>query len=48
MEFTFSTANDDLVYVHIDNFAAYKVTEAEMGILITDEYFDEDGEVDWI
>ena len=46
--FTFSSANDDLVYVHIDNFAAYKVTEAEMGILVTDEYFDEDGEVDWI
>ncbi len=48
-KFTFSTANDDQVYVHIDNFAAYKVTEAEMGILVTDEYFDEDGEgADWI
>lgn len=29
-KFTFSTANDDLVYVHIDNFRAYKVTEAEL------------------
>ena len=29
-KFTFSTANDDLVYVHIDNFCAYKVTEADM------------------
>lgn len=48
-KFTFSTSNDDLVYVHIDNFAAYKVTEAEMGLLITDEDFDEDGEgADWI
>ena len=29
-KFTFSTANDDLVYVHVDNFRAYKVTEAEL------------------
>ena len=28
-KFTFSTANDDLVYVHVDNFRAYKVTEAD-------------------
>lgn len=48
-KFTFSTANDDQVYVHIDNFSAYRVTEAEMGLLITDEDFeDEEGEVDWI
>ena len=47
-KFTFSTANDDEVYVHIDNFAAYRVTEAEMGLLITDEDFAEEEEVDWI
>ena len=47
-KFTFSTANDDQVYVHIDNFAAYRVTEAEMGLLITDEDFEDEGEVDWI
>lgn len=29
-KFTFSTANDDLVYVHVDNFRAYKVTEADI------------------
>lgn len=46
--FTFSTANDDQVYVHIDNFSAYQVTEAEMGLLIFDEDFDEDGEAEWI
>ena len=46
--FSFSTANDDQVYVHIDNFAAYKVTEAEMGLLIKDEDFEDEGEVDWI
>lgn len=47
-KFTFSTANDDQVYVHIDNFAAYRVTEAEMGLLITDEDFEDEEEVDWI
>lgn len=48
-KFTFSTANDDQVFVHIDNFAAYRVTEAEMGLLITDEDFEEEEEeVDWI
>ena len=29
-KFTFSTANDDRVYVHLDNFRAYKVTEADL------------------
>lgn len=47
-KFTFSTANDDQVYVHVDNFAAYRVTEAEMGLLILDEDFEDEGEVDWI
>ncbi len=47
-KFTFSTANDDEVYVHIDNFSAYKVTEAEMGYLFDDEALEGDEEVDWI
>lgn len=47
-KFTFSVANDDQVYVHIDNFAAYQVTEAEMNYLFEDEDFNEDEEVDWI
>ena len=47
-KFTFSTANDDLVYVHLDNFAAYRVTEAEMLDLFQDEDFIEDEEIDWI
>lgn len=46
--FTFSVANDELVYVHIDNFGAYQVTEAEMGLLFKDEDFDDEGEADWI
>lgn len=46
--FTFSTANDDQVYVHIDNFSAYQVTEAEMGLLFVDEDFEDEGEVEWI
>ena len=46
--FTFSVANDNDVFVHIDNFAAYKVTEAEMGFLFDNEEFDEEEEVDWI
>lgn len=45
--FTFSAANDDLVYVHIDNLAAYQVSEADLGLYI-DEDFDEDEEPDWI
>ena len=46
--FTFSTANDDQVYVHIDNFSAYQVTEAELGFLLGDEDFNDEGEADWI
>ena len=46
--FTFSTANDDQVYVHIDNFAAYKVSEAEFGALFEDEEFEPEEEIDWI
>ena len=46
--FTFSTANDDQVFVHIDNFAAYQVTEADMGELFEDEDFNEDEEPDWV
>lgn len=46
--FTFSTANDDHVYVHIDNFAAYKVSEAEFGALFEDEDFEEEEEIDWV
>ena len=46
--FTFSTANDDLVYVHVDNLAAYQVTPADMNYLFGDEDFNEDEEVDWI
>ena len=46
--FTFSTSNDDLVYVHIDNFAAYKVTEADLGVLFEDEEFEVEEEIDWI
>ena len=46
--FTFSTANDDQVYVHIDNFAAYKVTEADLGVLFEDEEFEVEEEIDWI
>ncbi len=45
--FTFSTENDNQVYVHIDNFAAYLVTEAEMLELYEDEDFIEDEEPDW-
>ena len=46
--FTFSTANDDQVFVHIDNFAAYRVTEAEMGVIYDEEDFEYEEEVDWI
>ena len=45
--FIFSVANDELVYVHIDNFAAYKVTEAELGYLFQDEDFEDEDEPDW-
>lgn len=49
-KFTFSCSNDDQVYVHIDNLAAYRVTEAEWGVLIEDDYFEDDGDDggDWI
>lgn len=47
-KFTFSTANDESVFVHIDNFSAYKVTEAEMGMLYDDEVFEGDEDIDWI
>ena len=46
--FTFSTANDDQVFVHIDNFSAYQVTEADMGGMLPDEDFNEDEEPDWV
>jgi len=49
-KFTFSTSNDDQVYVYLDNFAAYTVSEADMGVLYEDEDFemeDEEG-ADWI
>ena len=45
--FTFSSDNDNQVYVHIDNFAAYQVTEADMLLLFDDEEFIEDDEPDW-
>lgn len=47
-KFTFSTANDDLVYVHVDNFAAYKVTEADIFNMFGDEDYLEEEESDWI
>ena len=47
--FTFSTANDDHVYVHVDNLAAYQVTEADLLMLFDDEdFFIEEDEPDWI
>ena len=46
--FTFSTSNDEDVYVHIDNFAAYQVTEADLGVLFEDEEFEAEEEIDWI
>ena len=49
--FTFSVANDDFVYVYLTNFSAYKVTEADMNYLYSEDDFDwtedEDG-ADWI
>lgn len=47
-KFTFSTANDDQVYVHVDNFAAFKVTEADMFNMYGDEDYLEEEESDWI
>lgn len=50
-KFTFSTANDDLVYVHIDNFRAYKVTEADIINIYGNEddlLGGEEGEEEWI
>lgn len=47
-KFTFSVSNDDQVYVHIDNFAAYAVSEADFGLLFDDEVFEFEEEVDWI
>lgn len=48
-KFTFSTANDDRVYVHVDNLAAYQVTPADFSILYDDDYaFDDEGGADWI
>lgn len=46
--FTFSVNNDEEVYVHVDNLAAYQVTPADMGELFEDEDFDEDEVEDWV
>jgi len=47
--FTFSTSNDEQVFVHVDNFSAYQVTEADLGELFQDEDFnEEDEEPDWV
>ena len=47
--FTFSVNNDEEVYIHVDNLAAYQVTPADMGELFEDEDFDEDEvEDDWV
>ena len=47
-KFTFSTANDDFVYVNVDNFTAYKVTEADILNMFGDEDYLEEEEPDWI
>jgi len=47
-KFSFSTSNDDQVYVHIDNFAAYKVSEADINYLFDDDEFEGQEEEDWI
>jgi hypothetical protein len=50
-KFTFSVANDDKVYVYIDNFSAYRVTEADMNYLYDEDDFnwdDDDEGGDWI
>ena len=47
--FTFSVNNDDQVFVHVDNFAAYQVTPADMGELFIDEDFEEEDDGgDWV
>lgn len=47
--FTFSTANDAQVYVNIDNFAAYAVSQADITLLydVDDFDFEDAGEADW-
>ncbi len=45
--FTFSVANDDRVFVHVDDFAVYQVTEADILNLYDDEYFEEFDVPDW-
>lgn len=45
-KFTFSVANDEDVFVHIDNFSAYKVAEAEVLDIFDD--IDIEIEEDWI
>lgn len=48
-QFTFSVENSSQVYVHIDNFAAYSVSQAEMLKMFEDEDFDfDDDGGDWI
>ena len=47
-KFTFSTSNDDLVYVHVDNFAAYTVSESELRYLYDDEDYEFEEEIDWV
>lgn len=47
--FSFSTDNDNQVFVHVDNFAAYTVSVADMGFIYDDEVFDEagEGDIEW-
>ena len=46
--FTFSVDNDEQVFVHVDNFAIYTVSEASMGFLFDEEYlYEDDGEIEW-
>ncbi|MCR4571937.1 MAG: hypothetical protein K5652_07030 [Bacteroidales bacterium] len=48
-KFIFSVENSNQVYVHVDNLAAYTVSEAEMLKMFEDEDFDfEDEGGDWI
>ena len=47
-KFTFSTANDDRVFVHVDNLAAYQVTPADFNILYDDDFAYEDEGGEWI
>ena len=46
--FIFSTENDEGVFVHIDNFSAYQVSEADLRELFEDEDFDEEEVEDWV